>query len=56
MKYFLLISILFTSQIFTDYSEHPEAQDLINDLVQQHGFERSYVIKVLQAAEKKIRS
>ena len=56
MKYFLLISILFTSPIFTDYSEHPEAQDLINDLVQQHGFERSYVIKVLQAAEKKIRS
>ena len=53
MKYFLLISILFTSPIFTDYSEHPEAQDLINDLVQQHGFERSYVIKVLQAAEKK---
>ena len=53
MKYFLLISILFTSPIFTDYSEHPEAQDLINDLVQDHGFERSYVIKVLQAAEKK---
>ena len=53
MKYFLLISILFTSPIFADYSEHPEAQDLINDLVQDHGFERSYVIKVLQAAEKK---
>jgi membrane-bound lytic murein transglycosylase B len=53
MKYFLSIFIIFTNLSFADYSNHPEAQDLIDTLVNDHNFERSYVIKVLQSAEKK---
>ena len=53
MKYFLSIFIIFTNLSFADYSNHPEAQDLIDSLVNDHNFERSYVIKVLQSAEKK---
>ena len=53
MKYFLSIFIIFTNLSFADYSNHPEAQDLIDSLVNDHNFERSYVVKVLQSAEKK---
>ena len=53
MKYFLSIFIIFTNLSFADYSNHPEAQDLIDTLVNDHNFERSYVIKVHQSAEKK---
>ena len=53
MKYFLSIFIIFTNLSFAAYSNHPEAQDLIDSLVNDHNFERSYVIKVLQSAEKK---
>ena len=37
---------------FADYSNHPEANDLIDSLVNDHDFERSYVIKVLETAQK----
>jgi len=52
MKYSLSIFILFSTLGFADYSEHPEAADLIDTLVSEHGFERGYVIKVLQSAKK----
>jgi len=52
MKYSLSIFILFSTLGFADYSEHPEAADLIDTLVSKHGFERDYVIKVLQSAKK----
>ena len=52
MKYSLYILILLANVSFADYSNHPEANDLIDTLVREHGFERGYVIKVLQSAKK----
>jgi len=52
MKYFLSIFFLFANPAYADYSDHPEAVDLIDTLVSEHGFERSYVVKVLQSAKK----
>ena len=49
-----LHSILFflSNDIFADYSEHPEAKEVIETLVSDHGFEKSYVIQILQSAKK----
>ena len=52
MKYFLSFLFLFVNLAYADYSDHPEAADVINTLVTEHGFEKSYVIKVLQSAKK----
>jgi len=52
MKHSLSLFILFANLSFADYSNHPQAEDLIDALVSEHGFERSYVIKVLQSAKK----
>jgi membrane-bound lytic murein transglycosylase B len=52
MKYSLYILILLANVSFADYSNHPEANDLIDSLVNDHDFERSYVIKVLETAQK----
>ena len=52
MKYFLSFFFLFANLVYADYSDHPEAADVINTLVTEHGFEKSYVIKVLQSAKK----
>ena len=41
--------------MLADYSEHPEAQDVIKTLVSEHGFDESYVIKILQTAKKQER-
>ena len=53
MKTFLPFFVLFASFSFADYSNHPQAQDLIDSLVKDHGFERSYVVDVLKTAQKK---
>ena len=53
MKIFLPIFLLFASLSFADYSDHPEAKDLIDSLVKDHNFEREYVVEVLKAAQKK---
>jgi len=52
MKYSLSILILLANFSFADYSNHPEANDLIDSLVKDYNFERSYVIKVLEIAQK----
>ena len=52
MKYFLSTFFLFANFTYADYSDHPEAADLIAELVSEYGFERDYVIKVLQSAKK----
>ena len=52
MKYFLSTFFLFANFSYADYSDHPEAEDLITALVSEHGFERDYVVKVLQSAKK----
>ena len=38
--------------MYADYSEHSEAQDVIEELVSEHGFEEDYVLTILQSAKK----
>ena len=52
MKYFFIILLLLSNDIFADYSKHPDAEEVIATLVRDHGFEKSYVIKVLESAKK----
>jgi membrane-bound lytic murein transglycosylase B len=54
MKY-LFILLFFSSSILGDYSKHPEAQDVIEILVSEHGFNKNYVTKILQTAKKQER-
>ena len=55
MRYSLFAIILLANFSFADYSSHPEAKELIDSLVQDHNFEQSYVVSVLQAAKKQTR-
>ncbi|MDA8613826.1 lytic murein transglycosylase B [Gammaproteobacteria bacterium] len=52
MRFLFILALLFTNYIFADYSKHPEAQDVINILVNEHGFDESYLVKTLQTAKK----
>ena len=52
MKYFFIILLFLSNYIFANYSEHPDAKEVIATLVRDHGFEKSYVIKVLESAKK----
>ena len=52
MRFLFILALLFTNYIFADYSKHPEAQDVINTLVNEHGFDESYLVKTLQTAKK----
>ena len=53
MKNLILISILFNASIFADYSNHKDSKEVIDELVNEHGFEESYVINVLKQAKKR---
>jgi membrane-bound lytic murein transglycosylase B len=55
MKFLFIFFLFFSSSTFADYSEHPEAQDIIDTLVKEHGFDRSYVIQILKTAKKQDR-
>ena len=44
--------IVLSNNIFSDYSKHPDAKEVIATLVRDHGFEKSYVVKVLESAKK----
>ena len=55
MKLLFILFVLFSNSMLADYSEHPEAQDVIKTLVSEHGFDESYVIKILQTAKKQER-
>lgn len=55
MKFLISFLLLFSNSIIADYSEHPEAQDVIETLVREHNFDKSYVIKILQTAKKQER-
>lgn len=48
----ILITIFFISQLQSDYSNHPEAEAIIEELVNKHNFESTYVIEVLSKAKK----
>ena len=55
MKLLFILFVLFSNSMLADYSEHPEAKDVIETLVSEHGFDESYVIKILQTAKKQER-
>ena len=48
----ILITIFFISQLQSDYSNHPEAEAIVEELVNKHNFESTYVIEVLSKAKK----
>ena len=53
MKNLILIAILFNVSIFADYSNHKDSKEVIDELVNEHGFEESYVINILKQAKKR---
>ena len=52
MKYIFIILLLLSNEIFADYSKHPDAIEVIETLVNDYGFDKSYVIKILKSAKK----
>ncbi len=52
MKNIILIILLFSVIIKSDYSEHEMSEEVIFTLVKEHGFERDYVIEILKNAKK----
>ena len=53
MKILLLfISITISSISTADYSNHEDSKEVIDELVNVHGFEESFVIEVLKNAKK----
>ena len=53
MKNLLFITIIFNLTIFADYSNHKDSRAVIDELVNKHGFDESYVIDVLKQAKKR---
>ena len=53
MKILLFITLIFNLSIFADYSIHKDSEEVIDELVTKHGFERAYVIEVLKDAKKR---
>ena len=53
MKNLILIAVLYNASIFADYSNHKDSKEVIDELVNEHGFEESYVINVLKQAKKR---
>ena len=52
MKNFRYIFLFLANLVYADYSEHPESQAIINQLVSVYGFDRRYVEDVLSDAKK----
>ena len=53
MKKLLFTLIFTTAYLQSDYLSHPKADLLINELVNEHGFEENFVKEVLSVAKKK---
>ena len=53
MKKILFTLIFTTAYLQSDYLSHPKADLLINELVNEHGFEENFVKEVLSVAKKK---
>ncbi|MBD63206.1 MAG: lytic murein transglycosylase B [Gammaproteobacteria bacterium] len=52
MKYYLALIFFFCNFAMSDYSNHPEAQEIIDELVSKYNFDKNFVIKTLQSAKK----
>ena len=48
MKNFLFLIFTLVNFSYADYFEHPESQEIINELVEIHGFDKKYVETVLK--------
>ena len=55
MKYLFLLCFLLSNNIIANYSQHPEAKDVIETLVMDHGFDENYIIEILETAKKQDR-
>ncbi len=53
MRKLLLITILFNLSVLADYSDHEVSREVIAELVNEHGFEESFVVDVLKDAKKR---
>ena len=53
MKYLFIIFFFLSNKISANYSKHPNAKEVIATLVRDHGFEKNYVIKILESAKNK---
>tara|TARA_B100000965_G_scaffold335509_1_gene301394 strand:- start:322 stop:1209 length:888 start_codon:yes stop_codon:yes gene_type:complete len=53
MKKILFITMLFSLSAFADYSDHEDSKKVIEELVNEHGFEESFVVDVLKNAKKR---
>ena len=51
MKKYIL-TFLISFPLLADYSSHPEAESVIKELIAEHGFDKSYVVKILSDAKK----
>lgn len=49
----LAISFAFSSAATADYSAHPEAASFVKTMVEEHKFDRAYVVEMLRQAEQK---
>ena len=52
-QFSLLIIMVFSFNSFADYSNHNKSKEVIDELVNKHGFEESYVIEVLKNATRR---
>ena len=43
-KVLLFTTIIYSLSVFTDYSMHVDSEEVINELVNEHGFEKTFVI------------
>ena len=52
MKLIFFTYLLLSSAIYADYFNHPDSKKIIDELVEIHGFKKSYVEEVFKNATK----
>ena len=52
MKLIFFTYLLLSSAIYADYFDHPDSKKIIDELVEIHGFKKSYVEEVFKNATK----
>ena len=52
MKFFFILFLVLSNAILANYSEHPEAKEVIETLVNEYGFDEDYVTQILQTAKR----
>jgi membrane-bound lytic murein transglycosylase B len=52
-KFFTIITLFFSANSTANYLDHPDANGLVEELVNLHNFEKSYVEEIISNAKKK---